>query len=104
MPSFEIIIAGAMIVSLTFYALMGGADYGGGVWDLFATGPRANAQRELIAEAIGPIWEANHVWLILLIVLFPPGIFDDCYGSAYSSAIDADWRRSSRFSLYLSHL
>lgn len=76
MPAFEIILAGAMIVSLTFYALMGGADYGGGVWDLFASGTRANAQRELIAEAIGPIWEANHVWLILVVVLlftcFPP--------------------------------
>lgn len=65
-----------MIVSLTFYALMGGADYGGGVWDLLAWGPRAKAQRELIADALGPIWEANHVWLILVVVLlftcFPP--------------------------------
>lgn len=76
MPSLELIVAGSILVSLTFYALMGGADYGGGVWDLFAWGPRAKDQRELIAEAIGPIWEANHVWLILVIVLlftcFPP--------------------------------
>ncbi|HEY9869954.1 MAG TPA: cytochrome d ubiquinol oxidase subunit II [Candidatus Obscuribacterales bacterium] len=69
MPSLELILALAMLVSLTFYVLMGGADYGGGVWDLLATGPRAKAQRELIAEAIGPIWEANHVWLILVIVV-----------------------------------
>ncbi|MEW6129288.1 MAG: cytochrome d ubiquinol oxidase subunit II [Acidobacteriota bacterium] len=67
--SLEVILAGAMLVSLTFYALMGGADYGGGVWDLFARGRRAKTQRELIAEAIGPIWEANHVWLILVVVL-----------------------------------
>ena len=65
-----------MIVSLTFYALLGGADYGGGVWDLFARGPRAREQRELIEHAIGPVWEANHVWLILVLVIlftaFPP--------------------------------
>ena len=58
-----------MIAALTFYVLLGGADYGGGVWDLFARGPRANSQRELIAKAIGPIWEANHVWLILVVVV-----------------------------------
>jgi Cytochrome bd-type quinol oxidase, subunit 2 len=58
-----------MLVSLIFYALGAGADFGGGVWDLFASGPRAKQQRELIAKAIGPIWEANHVWLILVVVL-----------------------------------
>jgi cytochrome bd ubiquinol oxidase subunit II len=76
MLSYETILAGAMMISLTFYALMGGADYGGGVWDLLAWGPRKKAQRTLIADAIGPIWEANHVWLILVIVIlftaFPP--------------------------------
>lgn len=69
----EILLGGAILVSLTFYALMGGADYGGGVWDLLARGPRAGRQRELIAEAIGPIWEANHVWLILVIVILFTG-------------------------------
>jgi cytochrome d ubiquinol oxidase subunit II len=67
--SLELLIAGAMLLSLTFYALLGGADYGGGVWDVFARGPRANDQRALIAHAIGPIWEANHVWLILVVVI-----------------------------------
>jgi cytochrome d ubiquinol oxidase subunit II len=69
MPSLEVLIAVSIMISLNLYALMGGADYGGGVWDLLASGPRAKAQRELIAEAIAPIWEANHVWLILVIVL-----------------------------------
>ena len=72
----ETIIAGVMVASLVLYALLGGADYGGGVWDLFAFGKRAREQRVLIAEAIGPVWEANHVWLILVIVIlftaFPP--------------------------------
>lgn len=62
-------VAGAMIAALTFYALLAGADYGGGVWDLLAFGRRAKAQRDLIAHAIGPVWETNHVWLILLVVL-----------------------------------
>ncbi len=74
--SLETIIAGIMVASLVFYALLGGADYGGGVWDLFAFGERAKKQREIIGEAIGPVWEANHVWLILVIVIlftaFPP--------------------------------
>ena len=72
----ETIIAAVMISALILYALLGGADYGGGVWDLFAFGKRAPAQRALIAQAIGPVWEANHVWLILVIVVlftaFPP--------------------------------
>ena len=72
----ETIIAGVMVASLVLYALLGGADYGGGVWDLFAFGRRARDQRELIAHAIGPVWEANHVWLILVVVIlftaFPP--------------------------------
>ena len=72
----ETIIAAVMITALIIYALLGGADYGGGVWDLFAFGKRAPAQRALIANAIGPVWEANHVWLILVIVVlftaFPP--------------------------------
>jgi cytochrome d ubiquinol oxidase subunit II len=62
-------IAGAMMASLTLYALAAGADFGGGVWDLLARGPRTRQQRALIAHAIGPIWEANHVWLILVVVL-----------------------------------
>jgi cytochrome d ubiquinol oxidase subunit II len=72
----EIVIAGIMVGALVLYALLGGADYGGGVWDLFATGPRAGEQRRLIADAIAPVWEANHVWLILVLVVlftaFPP--------------------------------
>jgi len=72
----ETIIAGVMVGSLVLYALLGGADYGGGVWDLFAFGPRAREQRKLIADAISPVWEANHVWLILVVVIlftaFPP--------------------------------
>ncbi len=44
-----------------------------GVWHLLARGPRAEAQHDLIAHAIGPVWEANHVWLIIVIVLLFTG-------------------------------
>jgi cytochrome d ubiquinol oxidase subunit II len=70
------LLAATIFVALNAYALLAGADFGGGVWDLLARGPRKDAQRELIADAIGPVWEANHVWLILALVLlftaFPP--------------------------------
>ena len=69
--------AGMALVGLMAYAVLGGADFGGGVWDLFATGPRRHAQRQAIARAMGPVWEANHVWLIFVIVVlftcFPYG-------------------------------
>jgi len=65
----EIALGTILIIALIVYCLTGGADFGGGILDLFATGPRANAQRKLIASEIGPIWEANHVWLIVIIVI-----------------------------------
>jgi len=72
----ELLLAGGIGVALALYFLFGGADFGGGVWDLLASGPRAAAQRRAIATAIGPVWEANHVWLILVVVIlftgFPP--------------------------------
>ena len=72
----ELLVAGVMLATLAVYTLTGGADFGGGVWDLLASGARAEEQRRLIARTLAPIWEANHVWLILIIVLlfvgFPP--------------------------------
>ena len=69
-------LGGVILGALVIYALSGGADYGGGMWDLLASGPRARRQRAAIEHEIGPIWEANHVWLILIIVVlftaFPP--------------------------------
>lgn len=76
----ELLLAGVILVALVLYSLSGGADFGGGVWDLLASGPRAREQRETIAKAIGPIWEANHVWLIFVIVM----LFS-CFPKAYST-------------------
>jgi cytochrome bd ubiquinol oxidase subunit II len=69
----ERLLAFILMASLTFYVLLGGADYGGGVWDLLASGPRREEQRELISNAITPVWEANHVWLVLVVVLLFAG-------------------------------
>jgi cytochrome d ubiquinol oxidase subunit II len=55
-------------IAMSLYAVLGGADFGGGVWDLLATGSRRTEQRAAITEAIGPVWEANHVWLIFAMV------------------------------------
>ena len=51
---FELIVASSMFVALIFYAVTGDADYGGGMWDLLATGPRAGAQRAAIERAGRP--------------------------------------------------
>ncbi|MER6950531.1 cytochrome d ubiquinol oxidase subunit II [Nonomuraea sp. NPDC000554] len=70
----EIMLA-ALWIGLTAYVLFGGADFGGGVWDLLAGGAvKGGRQRELIEHSIGPVWEANHVWLIFVIVLMWTGI------------------------------
>ncbi len=75
MPAYEL-VALVVLLGVFAYALLGGADFGGGVWDLLARGPRKEAQRRVIDAAMGPVWEANHVWLIFIIVLlftaFPP--------------------------------
>jgi cytochrome d ubiquinol oxidase subunit II len=72
------------LVALVLYAVFGGADFGGGVWDLLAWGPRARAQRDAISAAIGPVWESNHVWLIFAVVIlftcFPPAFADIATG------------------------
>jgi cytochrome d ubiquinol oxidase subunit II len=68
MPT-ELLLGGVLVAALVLYALFGGADFGGGVWDLLASGPRQARQRELIARALGPVWEVNHVWLIIAVVI-----------------------------------
>ncbi|MGW2153170.1 cytochrome d ubiquinol oxidase subunit II [Nonomuraea sp. NPDC001699] len=74
MPLPQIMLA-VTWVGLTAYVLFGGADFGGGVWDLLAGGAeRGRRRRDLVEHSIGPIWEANHVWLIFVIVLAWTGV------------------------------
>jgi cytochrome d ubiquinol oxidase subunit II len=57
-------------IGVTLYAIFGGADFGAGVWDLLAgSGERADRVREQIDRSIGAVWEANHVWLIFVLVV-----------------------------------
>ncbi len=71
--STELALGGALVAAFVIYSLFGGADFGGGVWDLLASGPRKAEQRALIAKAIGPVWEVNHVWLIIGVVILFAG-------------------------------
>ncbi len=64
-------VGGILLASVTLYAVLGGADFGGGLWDLLAGGDRrGRAPRALIDESITPVWEANHVWLVFDLVIF----------------------------------
>jgi cytochrome d ubiquinol oxidase subunit II len=69
----ELGVGALTAVALIAYAVLAGADFCGGVWDALARGPRAAAQREAIAHGMGPVWEANHVWLIFVVVLLFTG-------------------------------
>jgi cytochrome bd ubiquinol oxidase subunit II len=62
-------VAAVLWVGVTLYAVFGGADFGSGFWALVAGGgERGKRARDLIDWAIGPVWEANHVWLIFMLV------------------------------------
>jgi cytochrome bd ubiquinol oxidase subunit II len=64
-------VGAILLAGITLYAVLGGADFGGGLWDLLAGGDqRGRAPRALIDESITPVWEANHVWLIFALVIF----------------------------------
>jgi cytochrome d ubiquinol oxidase subunit II len=64
-------VGAILLASVTLYAVLGGADFGGGLWDLLAgTTTRGRAPRGLIDESITPVWEANHVWLVFDLVIF----------------------------------
>jgi cytochrome d ubiquinol oxidase subunit II len=60
-----------IIAGLTAYAVLGGADFGAGFWDLTAGGAARGARvRGMVERSMSPVWEANHVWLIFVLVVF----------------------------------
>ena len=64
------VVAIVLLLSLAAYAVLGGADFGAGFWDLTAGGPEQGAAaRDRIEHSVGPVWEANHVWLIFIFVV-----------------------------------
>src|SRR5690349_14344445 len=70
-----------LFIGIMAYAVFGGADFGAGFWDLIAGGADRGARpRSVIEHAIGPVWEANHVWLIFTFV-----VLWTCFPEAYAS-------------------
>jgi cytochrome d ubiquinol oxidase subunit II len=79
------IVAVILWLGATCYALFGGADFGAGFWDLIAGGAeRGERPRALIQRALTPVWEANHVWLIFILVVLWTG-FPDAFGAVMST-------------------
>ena len=58
-----------ILAGMAAYTVLAGADFGAGLWMLLATGPDAGKTRRHARHAMGPVWEANHVWLIFVLVL-----------------------------------
>jgi cytochrome d ubiquinol oxidase subunit II len=80
-------MASIMWLGVTLYTLFGGADFGGGFWDLFAgNSKKGKKQRQLIERSIGPVWETNHVWLIFVLV-----IMWTCFSKLFGSVTSTLW-------------
>lgn len=78
------LVLALLLVGLTAYVVLGGADFGGGVWLATGRGEPARRRRELVEHSLGPVWEANHVWLIFVLVLLWTG-FPTAFGSVMST-------------------
>ena len=74
-------VAAVLLLAVVAYAVFGGADFGAGFWDLIAGGPeRGERPRDAIEHSIGPVWEANHVWLVFIFVILWTS-FPEAYAS-----------------------
>ena len=74
-------VAAILLIGIVAYAIFGGADFGAGFWDLVAGGARKGARpRSVVNHSIGPVWEANHVWLVFILVVLWTA-FSTAFGS-----------------------
>jgi cytochrome d ubiquinol oxidase subunit II len=81
----EALTAGVLVAGMTAYAVLGGADFGSGFWDLTAGGDQRGARvRGLVKRSMSPVWEANHVWLIFVLVIFWTA-FPEAFGAVTST-------------------
>ncbi|WP_428331258.1 cytochrome d ubiquinol oxidase subunit II [Mucilaginibacter sp.] len=58
-----------LFLAIVLYFLLGGADFGAGIIELFTSETNKSKTRKTMYEAIGPVWEANHMWLIIAVVI-----------------------------------
>ncbi len=85
--SLEVTVAAALFAGVVIYAVLGGADFGSGFFDLTAGSSRRGAElRTLVDHSIGPVWEANHVWLIYVLVIWWTG-FPAAFAAAMSTLV-----------------
>ena len=85
--SLEVAVAAAMFAGVIAYAVLGGADFGSGFFDLTAGSSRRGAElRTLVDHSIGPVWEANHVWLIYVLVIWWTG-FPESFAATMSTLV-----------------
>src|SRR5207253_8057952 len=68
MAFYDYAVAVMLWGSMIAYAILGGADFGGGIWNILFFGRNTQKARSLISGAVGPVWEANNVWLIYIVV------------------------------------
>lgn len=81
----EALAAAVLVTGMTAYAVLGGADFGSGFWDLTAGGDQRGARvRGLVKRSMSPVWEANHVWLIFVLVIFWTA-FPEAFGAVMST-------------------
>ena len=79
------VCVGLVVLGITAYAVLGGADFGAGFWDLTAGGDaRGGRVRGMVQRSMSPVWEANHVWLIFLLVIAWTA-FPVAFGSLFST-------------------
>lgn len=85
--SLEVVVAAALFVGVLAYAVLGGADFGSGFFDLTAGNARRGAElRTLVDHSIGPVWEANHVWLIYVLVIWWTA-FPEAFAAAMATLV-----------------
>lgn len=63
------IVTAYLCLAILLYFLLGGADFGAGILEMFTSSKNVNRTRKTLYHAIGPIWEANHMWLVIAIVI-----------------------------------
>ena len=69
MPFMSFVVIAYLCLAILLYLLLGGADFGGGIIELFTSEKNRRLTRQTVYQAIGPIWEANHMWLIIAVVI-----------------------------------